>query len=179
MWDGTDAAQKLAILAQIAFGVTVPVAKIPRIGITQVQQTDIRYAHELGYRIKLLAEAWLEKGELALHVTPVLLRNKEPLAQVRGPYNAIEIIGDAVGDTLYYGRGAGQMPTASAVVADIIRSGGRPGTAHVRNAATLDEQERRHSPAFPGLRAQSVLPSAHGRGPPRRLGGSGKNPRSP
>lgn len=118
--DGTDAAQKLAILAQIAFGVTVPLDKIPRFGITQVQQIDIRYAAELHYKIKLLAEAWLENDQLALHVTPVLLHEHEPLAQVRGPYNAIEVIGDAVGDTLFYGRGAGQMPTASAVVADII-----------------------------------------------------------
>jgi homoserine dehydrogenase len=118
--DGTDAAHKLAILTQIAFGITVPFPAIPRIGISQVQQTDIRYARELGYTIKLLAEAWLHDDELALHVTPVLLRNHAPLAQVRGPYNAIQVVGDAVGDTLYYGRGAGEMPTASAVVADVI-----------------------------------------------------------
>jgi homoserine dehydrogenase len=118
--DGTDAAQKLAILAQIAFGVAVPVAAIHRRGIAGLQEADIHFARELGYTIKLLAEAWLHEHQLALHVAPVLLRHSTPLAQVRGAYNAIHVIGDAVGDTLYYGRGAGQMPTASAVVADLI-----------------------------------------------------------
>jgi homoserine dehydrogenase len=118
--DGTDTAHKLAILAQIAFGAAVPVESIKRQGIADLQQAEIRFAHELGYTIKLLAEAWLLEGQLALHVSPVLLRHQAPLAQVRGPYNAIHVVGDAVGDTLYYGRGAGQMPTASAVVADLI-----------------------------------------------------------
>jgi homoserine dehydrogenase len=118
--DGTDAAHKLAILAQIAFGATVPLEAIKRQGIADMQQAEIRFAHELGYTIKLLAEAWLLQGQLALHVSPVLLRHEAPLAQVRGPYNAVHVVGDAVGDTLYYGRGAGQMPTASAVVADLI-----------------------------------------------------------
>ncbi len=125
--DGTDAAHKLAILAQIAFGVSIPLSAIARRGIDQVQEADIRYGHELGYTIKLLAEAWLNpqpdaegKQRLALHVAPVMLRHLTPLAQVRDAYNAIQVVGDAVGNTLYYGRGAGQMPTASAVVADII-----------------------------------------------------------
>jgi homoserine dehydrogenase len=118
--DGTDAAQKLAILVQIAFGVSCPVASIPRRGIAHLQQADIRFAHELGYTIKLLAEAWMQDGQLAMHVSPVLLRHLTPLAQVRDAYNAIFVVGDAVGSTLYYGRGAGQMPTASAVVADIL-----------------------------------------------------------
>ena len=123
--DGTDAAHKLAILAQIAFGVRVPANAIEHRGIAGLHQIDIRYAGELGYTIRLLAEAWLdtkaENGkQLALHVSPVLLRHQAPLAQVRGAYNAIHVVGDAVGDTLYYGQGAGQMPTASAVVADII-----------------------------------------------------------
>lgn len=123
--DGTDAAHKLAILAQIAFGLAVPVDAIEHRGIAGLNQIDIRYARELGYTIKLLAEAWLDAKpqsgkSLALHVSPVLLRHQTPLAQVRGAYNAIHVVGDAVGDTLYYGQGAGQMPTASAVVADII-----------------------------------------------------------
>jgi homoserine dehydrogenase len=118
--DGTDAAHKLAILIQIAFGVAMPVASIPRRGIADVQQIDLRFAKELGYTIKLLAEAWLHERQLALHVAPVMLRHLTPLAQVRDTYNAIQVEGDAVGNTLYYGRGAGQMPTASAVVADLI-----------------------------------------------------------
>jgi homoserine dehydrogenase len=118
--DGTDPAHKLAILAQIAFGVAVTGSSIERRGIADIQPLDIRYARELGYTIKLLAEAWLNEQELALHISPVLLRHSTPLAQVRGAYNAIQVVGDAVGDTLYYGKGAGQMPTASAVVADLI-----------------------------------------------------------
>jgi homoserine dehydrogenase len=125
--DGTDAAHKLAILAQIAFGIAVPLANIPRRGIAQIERADIGYAKELGYTIKLLAEAWWEPaggangdGQLALHVAPVMLRHLAPLALVRDAYNAIFVVGDAVGSTLYYGRGAGQMPTASAVVADLI-----------------------------------------------------------
>jgi homoserine dehydrogenase len=118
--DGTDATHKLAILAQIAYGVNVPVAAIPRRGIANIDTIDIRFANELGYTIKLLAESYLLEGQLALHVSPVLLRRQAPLAQVRGAYNAIQVVGDAVGDTLYYGQGAGQMPTASAVTADLI-----------------------------------------------------------
>ncbi len=119
--NGTDSAHKLAILAQIAFGVSIPLEKIPRRGIDGIDVADIRYAREMGYVIKLLAEAWLQPpGRLALHVSPVMLRATSPLAQVRDAFNAIFVEGDAVGNTLYYGRGAGQMPTASAVVADLI-----------------------------------------------------------
>jgi homoserine dehydrogenase len=120
--DGTDSAHKLAILVQIAFGVALPLSAIKRRGIANIDQLDIRFGKELGYTIKLLAEAWLEpKGDqLALHVSPVMLRQNSPLALVRDAYNALFAVGDAVGSTLYYGRGAGQMPTASAVVADII-----------------------------------------------------------
>jgi homoserine dehydrogenase len=118
--DGTDAAHKLAILAQIAFGVAVPLSAIQRRGVAEVDAADIRFAQELGYTIKLLAETYLADDLLALHVSPVLLRRSTPLAQVRGAYNAILVVGDAVGDTLYYGQGAGMMPTASAVTADLI-----------------------------------------------------------
>jgi homoserine dehydrogenase len=118
--DGTDAAHKLAILAQIAFGMAAPLSAIERRGITGVEPIDIRFAGELGYTIKLLAETWLHEDQVALHVSPVLLRRTSPLAQVRGAYNAVRVVGDAVGDTLYYGQGAGQMPTASAVTADLI-----------------------------------------------------------
>ncbi|MFO0967553.1 MAG: homoserine dehydrogenase [Gemmataceae bacterium] len=127
--NGADSAHKLAILAQIAFGATVPFESIARRGIAEIQADDIRYALELGYTIKLLAEAWFEPdhpgednsgGQLACHVSPVMLRKHAPLALVRDAFNAIFVVGDAVGSTLYYGRGAGQMPTASAVVADLI-----------------------------------------------------------
>jgi homoserine dehydrogenase len=118
--DGSDSVHKLVILAQVAFGVTVPITSVDRRGITEIQQLDLRYGGELGYTIKLLAEAWHDSQGLSLHVSPVLVKQRTPLAQVRGAYNAIHVVGDAVGDTLYYGRGAGRLPTASAVVADII-----------------------------------------------------------
>jgi homoserine dehydrogenase len=118
--NGTDAAHKLAILAQIAYGVAVPPENISRRGIDGIDSADIRFAGELGYVIKLLAETFQGSDGLALHVSPVLLRKTTPLAQVRGAYNAIHVVGDAVGDTFYYGQGAGRMPTASAVTADLI-----------------------------------------------------------
>ncbi|HTU90281.1 MAG TPA: homoserine dehydrogenase [Gemmataceae bacterium] len=118
--NGTDAAHKLAILVQVAFGQSVPVDSIDRRGIADLDALDIRFARELGYTIKLLAETWLSGNQLALHVSPVLLRQQAPLAMVRGAYNAIYVVGDVVGDALFAGQGAGQMPTASAVVADII-----------------------------------------------------------
>jgi homoserine dehydrogenase len=118
--DGTDAAHKLAILARLAFGVSLCGTAIERRGIDGIQLADLRFARELGYVIKLLAEAWGSEGRVALHVEPTLIRKYEPLAEVRGPYNAIHVVGDAVQDTLYYGPGAGQLPTASAVLADVI-----------------------------------------------------------
>ena len=156
--DGSDAAHKLAILAQISFGVAAKPHEIARQGIDTIDAMDIRFANELGYTIKLLAEAWtseetrtgdrgarnsggidttlsgsgihpapgprqtVEKA-VALHVAPVLLRHTDLLAQVRGAYNAVLVYGDVVGETLYQGPGAGQMPTASSVVADLIDLG--------------------------------------------------------
>ncbi len=119
--DGTDTAHKLAILAQLAFEADARLQEIPRQGIDQLQGADIKYAGELGYAIKLLALARLTTAGLELRVAPTLVRHGTPLAEVRGPYNAIRVVGDAVGDTLFYGRGAGAMPTASAVVGDLIQ----------------------------------------------------------
>ncbi|MBX6312518.1 MAG: homoserine dehydrogenase, partial [Isosphaeraceae bacterium] len=118
--DGTDTAHKLAVLAQLAFGAGVTTAQIPRQGIDRLEPADIRFAAELGYTVKLLALARLSAAGLELRVAPTLVRQGTPLADVQGPYNAIRVVGDAVGDTLFYGRGAGMMPTASAVVGDLI-----------------------------------------------------------
>lgn len=118
--DGTDTAHKLAILAQLSFGANLRTADIPRTGIDRLQPADIRYAGELGYTVKLLALARSGPAGLILRVAPTLVRQGTPLADVSGPYNAIRVVGDAVGDTLFYGRGAGRMPTASAVVGDLI-----------------------------------------------------------
>lgn len=119
--DGSDAAQKLAILAHLAFGARIDWRRIPRTGIDTVQVADMRYAKELGYRVKLLAVAYLVSEEgLELHVSPTLVRHGSPLAEVRGAYNAIAVKGDAVGRVFFHGMGAGQNPTASAVVSDLI-----------------------------------------------------------
>jgi len=118
--DGSDAAQKLAILAHLAFGARVHWKDIPRVGIDKLDIQDIRFASELGYRIKLLAVARLVDDGLELSVSPTLIRAGRPLAEVRRNYNAIRVVGDAVGDLFFHGQGAGQMPTASAVVADMI-----------------------------------------------------------
>lgn len=118
--DGTDAAQKLAILSHLAFGATVDWRDIPRKGIDGLDPADLVYARELGYRIKLLATARLVDGELELSVAPTLIPIGTPMAEVRDAYNAIRVVGDAVGPVFYHGLGAGQMPTASAVVADVI-----------------------------------------------------------
>ncbi len=118
--DGTDAAQKLAILAQLGFRAAADWEAIPRVGIDTVEVTDIRYAAELGYSIKLLAVAKLVRDRLELHVSPTLIRHHTPLAEVRGAFNAIRVVGDAVGRVFFHGLGAGRMPTASAVIADLI-----------------------------------------------------------
>lgn len=118
--DGSDAAQKLAILAHLAFGARVDWKDIPRMGIDRLDKTDVRFAQEIGYRIKLLAVAELDGDTLELHVSPTLVKRGKPLSDVSGAFNAIRVVGDAVGELMYYGRGAGQMPTASAVVSDII-----------------------------------------------------------
>ncbi|NMC20314.1 MAG: homoserine dehydrogenase, partial [Thermogutta sp.] len=118
--NGSDAAQKLAILARLAFCSQVSWRDIPRVGIETVQAADMRYARELGYSIKLLAVAERTGQGLQLHVSPTLVRRGTPLAEVRGPFNAVRVVGDAVGRVFFHGLGAGQMPTASAVTADII-----------------------------------------------------------
>ena len=118
--NGTDAAQKLGILAQLSFGTKVTAAEFHVTGIDKLEQVDIKHATDLGYVIKLLASVKLVNGTLEMSVRPTLIKNDRPLAQIHGPFNAILLEGDVVGNVWYSGRGAGQLPTASAVTADII-----------------------------------------------------------
>lgn len=118
--DGTDATQKLAILIQLAFGIWIPWREIPRTGIEAIHAVHIARAAEMGYRIRLVASASRAENALTMRLEPMLVRQGSPLAEVRGAFNAVEIKGDAVGRIFFHGQGAGQMPTASAVVADII-----------------------------------------------------------
>lgn len=118
--DGTDAAQKLILLTQLAFGVKATLAGFHRKGIDTLDLSDLRYAAELGFTVKLLAVSRLMENQLEMHVQPTLVRHHSPLAEIHGAFNAVALVGDVVGETLYSGPGAGQMPTASAVVADLI-----------------------------------------------------------
>lgn len=118
--NGVDSAHKLAILARLAYGAEIPFKSIYAEGIRDLSIADIQYAKELGYVIKLLAIGKKTKNGLELRVHPTMLAFEHPLSSVRGVYNAIFVHGDQVGDQLFYGRGAGMMPTASAVMSDII-----------------------------------------------------------
>lgn len=118
---GRDAAQKLALLASLAFNVQVSESDIHVEGIERIDAADIKFAQELGYVIKLLAIAQRNDGDrLTLGVHPTLVHHDDVLSDVSGSFNAISVYGHALGHALFYGRGAGQMPTASAVVSDLI-----------------------------------------------------------
>jgi len=117
--DGTDTAHKAVILASLAYGFSVPMSSVATEGIRGISRTDIRYAGDLGYRIKLLAVIKREDSRIEVRVHPTLVPLNTMLASVGGVYNAVMVEGDLVGKTLYYGRGAGRKPTASTVISDI------------------------------------------------------------
>jgi homoserine dehydrogenase len=118
--EGVDTAHKLTIMAAIAFGIPMQFDKVYTEGISKLTKEDIRYAEELGYRIKLLGITRRTANGIELRVHPTLIPSKRLIANVEGVMNAILVKGDAVGATLYYGAGAGAEPTASAVVADLV-----------------------------------------------------------
>jgi len=118
--EGIDAAHKLTLMASIAFGIPVQFAKAYVEGITQLQGIDIQYAEQLGYRIKLLGIAKRMPNGIELRVHPTLIPAKRLIANVEGAMNAVLVNSDAVGASLYYGKGAGAEPTASAVIADLV-----------------------------------------------------------
>lgn len=117
---GSDAAQKLAILAHLSFGALVNWKDIPRTGVDVVQSVDMYFAKQLGYKIRLLGVANQTKSGLELSVSPTLVKQGTNIANVSGAFNAVHIVGDAVGNVFFYGKGAGELPTASAVCADIL-----------------------------------------------------------
>ncbi|MHB1314964.1 MAG: homoserine dehydrogenase [Christensenellales bacterium] len=120
--EGYDAVYKLSILASLAFHARVPVDKIYHEGITKITAEDIKCGEEFGYVIKLLAIGKKDGYHIEARVHPTLIPRTHPLAAVRGPFNAVFVSGHAVGDLMFYGRGAGEMPTGSAVVSDIINA---------------------------------------------------------
>lgn len=117
---GVDSAHKLAIMVSLAYGTPVNVKDIYTEGITRITPVDISYAEEFGYTIKLLGIAKSLDGEIEARVHPTMVPSASPIAQVEGVYNAIQLVGDAAGDIVLYGQGAGSMPTGSAVVSDVI-----------------------------------------------------------
>jgi homoserine dehydrogenase len=125
--EGMDSAHKLQILVALAFRTFVELKDIHTEGITHVTAQDIEYARELGYRIKLLAIAKAADGGVETRVHPTMIPAGSPLAAVAGVFNAVFLTGDAVGDLMFYGRGAGQMPTASAVWSDVLEIARRIG----------------------------------------------------
>ncbi len=151
--EGIDAAHKATIMSAIAFGVPVQFDKAYVEGITKLSATDIRYAEKLGYRIKLLGIARRVAAGIELRVHPTLIPANRLIANVEGAMNAVLVQGDAVGATLYYGKGAGAEPTASAVIADLV---------DVTRLATADPEHRVPYLAFqPNQMADTpILPMA-------------------
>ena len=118
--EGIDSAHKLTILSSLAYGIPLSYKEVYKEGITRITSQDIDFARELGYKIKLLAITKAVDNEVEMRVHPTMIPQDYIISKVDGVYNAIYVEGDAVGSTLYYGRGAGDMPTGSAVVADIV-----------------------------------------------------------
>jgi len=118
--EGIDAAHKLAVMAAIAFGTPVDFSDIYTEGISKIKPDDIQYARELGYKLKLLGITKNMDGEIEARVHPTLLPSDHLMAEVDGVYNAVYVEGDALGPAMFYGQGAGEMATASAVVSDVI-----------------------------------------------------------
>jgi len=118
--EGIDAAHKLMIMSAIGFGIPMQFDKVYIEGITKLESKDIRYAEELGYRVKLLGMTKHSENGIEIRVHPTLIPEKRLIANVNGAMNAVVVKGDAVGPTLYYGAGAGSEPTASSVIADLV-----------------------------------------------------------
>lgn len=123
--DGHDAAAKIAILCSIAFNSRVVMNQVPAEGIRSIAPEDIAYAAEMGYTIKLLAIGRRTREGIDARVHPTMIPSSHPLASVNGVYNAIYVVGDAVGETMFFGEGAGSLPAASAVVGDLIEEARR------------------------------------------------------
>jgi homoserine dehydrogenase len=118
--EGVDTAHKLAILVSLCFGTRIDFNSIYTEGISRISGMDVKFANDFGYRIKLLAIGKLSDGQVEARVHPTMIPLHNPLAEVNGVFNAIRLTGDYVGPVMFYGRGAGQNPTASAIVGDLI-----------------------------------------------------------
>jgi homoserine dehydrogenase len=135
--EGIDSAHKLQVLAKLAFRTSVKLEDIYVEGITRITPLDITLAREMGFRIKLLAVAKSTDGALELRVHPTMISETSPMAAVSGVFNAVFVGGDVVGDLMFYGRGAGQLPTASSVWADIVEIARRHSSGQIATAQDL------------------------------------------
>lgn len=126
--EGYDAGRKIAILASLAFAEHVNYEDIPTEGITHISPEDMEYAEQMGYVIKLLGTCQKQAGSIFARVSPMLIAKSHPLAMVNDVFNAIFVKGNVIGDVMFYGKGAGKLPTASAVVADIVDAAKHIGT---------------------------------------------------
>ena len=180
--DGIDAAHKLAILAALAFGCEVDFGAVHVEGIRRISPLDIRFADELGYRIKLLGIAALTEGGLEQRVHPCMVPVQAPIARVEGVFNAVVADGDFVDTLMQEGRGAGEGPTASAVVADLLDIARGHVTPHLRGAGDGAQAPRggAHGPSLGGLLrapdggrpARRVRRHSGGHARPRRVHGN-------
>jgi homoserine dehydrogenase len=141
--EGIDAAHKLCILARLAFHYPVEMKDIATCGISRINPIDIQFAKEFGYRIKLLGVAKEENGLIDARVEPAMIPNAHPMSTVNGVFNATYVVGDRVGPTLYYGRGAGSDPTGSAVVSDIVDMASRFKARSPRTVMPIHPEGRR------------------------------------
>jgi homoserine dehydrogenase len=139
---GIDTAHKLAILVNLAFGIDIGPNDIYTEGITAISPLDIDFGRMLGYKVKLLAIAKMHDGKVEARVHPTMVPDEYPIAKVGGVYNAIQIVGDACQDIMLYGRGAGSLPTGSAVVADIMDIGRQILVEPSRNLPETSAVER-------------------------------------
>ncbi|MCY1364154.1 Homoserine dehydrogenase [compost metagenome] len=156
--EGVDAAHKVTLMSAIAFGMPVQFDRAHVEGITKLSATDIKYAEELGYRIKLLGITRRRDDGVELRVHPTLVPAARLIANVEGAMNAVLVQGDAVGATLYYGKGAGAEPTASAVIADLV---------DVTRLHTADPNHRVPHLAFQPDELSSVLQKESREGEPQ------------
>jgi len=147
--EGIDSAHKLTILSSLAYGIPLSFNEVYKEGITRITSQDIEFSSELGYKVKLLAITKASEGGIEMRIHPTMIPDEYLISKVDGVFNAVYVEGDAVGSTLYYGRGAGDMPTGSAVVADIvdigrnITSGGSQRGAGIPGGWTKGAEKRR------------------------------------
>lgn len=162
--EGLDAARKMVILASLAFSTNVQLEDVYTRGITQISNEDIEYAKQLGYTIKLLGLASRKHGEVDISVQPTLVPNHHPLATVENEYNAVYVYGKAVGETMFYGPGAGGLPTATSIVSDVVtviknmRLGvNGQSLAHQHNIKMIKSKEKILSKYFMRIRVKDQV----------------------